>query len=67
MEVGKIKKLMKDRGFGFILSPDGKEVFFHRSECQGLEFMTLEQGELVSYELDMVPKGPRARKVSRRA
>ncbi len=61
MEKGTIKKLMRDRGFGFIRTEDGKEVFFHRSECQELDFDSLEQGQEVAFDLEMVPKGPRAR------
>ena len=63
MDTGKIKKLMKDRGFGFITSADGKEVFFHRTECSGVDFDALEQGQMVGFELEMVPKGQRARNV----
>ena len=64
METGKIKKVMKDRGFGFIAMGDGKEVFFHRSECDQVDFDALEQGQNVDFELVVVPKGPRARNVS---
>lgn len=67
MDSGRIKKLMKDRGFGFITTSDGKEVFFHRSECSGVDFDSLEQGQTVTFEIENVPKGPRARKVSRQA
>jgi CspA family cold shock protein len=65
MENGKVKKVMKDRGFGFIAMVDGKEVFFHRSECRDVEFDSLEQGQEVGFELELVPKGPRARNVTR--
>lgn len=61
MERGKIKKVMRDRGFGFISTPDGREVFFHRSECEQVDFDSLEQGIEVGFDLEMVPKGPRAR------
>lgn len=64
METGKIKKVMKDRGFGFISTGDGKEVFFHRSECQQIDFDSLEQGQTVDFDLEMVPKGPRARNLN---
>ena len=64
METGKIKKVMKDRGFGFISTGDGKEVFFHRSECEQVDFDTLEQGQMVDFDLEMVEKGPRARNLS---
>ena len=62
MEVGRIKKLT-DRGFGFITATDGKEVFFHRSECQSVAFDSLSEGQEVSYEREADVKGPRARNV----
>ena len=64
METGKIKKVMKDRGFGFISTGDGKEVFFHRSECRQVDFDALEQGQEVGFEMEIVPKGPRARNLT---
>jgi len=67
METGRIKKMMKDRGFGFFTCSDGKEVFFHRTECSGVDFDSLEQGQTVSFDLEMVPKGPRARRVGKPA
>ena len=66
MEIGKIKKVMKDRGFGFISTGDGKEVFFHRSECRESDFDSFEQGQEVGFDLEVVPKGPRARNVVRK-
>jgi len=63
METGRIKKVMRDRGFGFISTAEGKEVFFHRSECRQIEFESLEQGQEVTFELMSDPKGPRARNV----
>jgi CspA family cold shock protein len=62
MEVGRIKKVT-DRGFGFITATDGKEVFFHRSECQSVAFDSLSEGQEVSYERESDVKGPRARNV----
>lgn len=62
MEVGKIKKLT-DRGFGFIAAADGKEVFFHRSECQLVTFDSLTEGQDVSFDREADVKGPRARNV----
>jgi len=63
MANGTIKKVMKDRGFGFIRTADGKEVFFHRSECRTVEFDNLEQGQNVDFEEETDPKGPRARNI----
>jgi CspA family cold shock protein len=62
MEVGRIKKLT-DRGFGFITGTDGKEVFFHRSECQSVVFESLSEGQEVSFVRQDDVKGPRARNV----
>jgi len=64
METGRIKKVMKDRGFGFISTSEGKEVFFHRSECRQIEFDSLEQGQEVTFDLMSDPKGPRARNLA---
>ena len=62
MEVGRIKKLT-DRGFGFITGTDGKEVFFHRSECQSVAFDSLSEGQDVSFDREADVKGPRARNI----
>jgi len=57
---GKIKKLIRERGFGFINAEDGKEVFFHRSALEGTDFDALEEGSDVEFNLERGPKGPRA-------
>ena len=59
---GTIKKLVPDRGFGFIAAEDGKEYFFHRSGTEG-DFDGLNGGEKVSFEIEQSPKGPRAKSV----
>jgi CspA family cold shock protein len=58
---GTIKKLVSDRGFGFIAAEDGKEYFFHRSGAA--DFDRLVGGERVSFEVEPSPKGPRAGRV----
>ena len=63
MPSGKIKRLMKDRGFGFIRGNDGQEVFFHRSSLDGITFESLAEGQEVEFEIEQSPKGPRAGKV----
>ena len=55
MAQGTIKKLVSDRGFGFIL-PDGqsatsKDLFFHRADVQGTGYDALREGQKVSYEI----------------
>jgi CspA family cold shock protein len=61
---GTIKKVVSDRGFGFIAAEDGKEYFFHRSGVQpSLDFDRLAGGERVSFEIEQSPKGDRATNV----
>ncbi len=65
MSEGKIKRLMRDRGFGFIAATDGKEVFFHRSELQDVEFDDLSEGDSMEFEITQGKKGPQAVSVKR--
>ena len=60
---GTIKRIIRDRGFGFIRTADGQEVFFHRSSLQGLEFDALKEGTSVDLEVERGDKGPRAMSV----
>jgi len=57
---GTIKRLIRDRGFGFISAEDGKELFFHRSALQGEDFDALQEGMSVEFNLERGPKGLRA-------
>jgi CspA family cold shock protein len=61
MTTGTIKKLVHDRGFGFIAGDDGKEYFFHRDGTDS--FDSLNGGEKVSFNIEASPKGPRANQV----
>ena len=64
MTTGTIKKVVADRGFGFITSDDEKEYFFHRSGLDAsLDFDRLSGGEKVQFEIEQSPKGPRAARV----
>jgi cold shock protein len=62
MPQGTIKKLVADKGFGFI-SGEGGELFFHHSAVEGSAIEALRVGQSVSYEEGRGPKGPRAEKV----
>lgn len=62
MQNGTIKKLVSERGFGFIAASDGKEYFFHRSGTEG-DFDSLRGGEAVTFQVEPSPKGPRAAQV----
>ena len=57
---GEIKKLIRERGFGFISAEDGREVFFHRSALEGVDFDALEEGNNVEFNVEKGPKGARA-------
>ena len=57
---GKIKKLIRERGFGFISVEDGREVFFHRSALEEIDFDALEEGNSVEFNVERGPKGPQA-------
>jgi len=57
---GTVGRLMKDRGYGFITTEDGKDVFFHRTALQGIRFDSLTEGQSLEFEIEEGPKGPRA-------
>ncbi len=59
MPQGKIKKLVSDKGFGFIQGDRG-DLFFHVTGLQNSPFESLQVGQAVSYEEEDGPKGPRA-------
>jgi CspA family cold shock protein len=60
---GKIKKMVRDRGFGFIRGDDGKEVFFHRSGLNAADYDGLSEGDNVEYVVQEGPRGARAENV----
>lgn len=62
MAEGTIKKLT-DKGFGFIDTGAGNDIFFHLSNLDGVRFEDLVEGQRVSYEEGEGPKGPRAENV----
>ncbi len=60
---GRIKKMVRDRGFGFIRGDDGKEVFFHRSGLAAADYDALSEGDAVEYVVQEGPRGARAENV----
>jgi len=61
---GTIKKVVADRGFGFISADDQKEYFFHRDGLNAsLDFDRLVGGEKVEFQIEQSPKGLRAKDV----
>ncbi|HVA48187.1 MAG TPA: cold shock domain-containing protein [Pirellulales bacterium] len=67
MPEGKVKKIVAEKGFGFIEAADGQDVFFHHSTVTGKGFDNLAPGQRVEYELEAGGgkggKGPRASSV----
>lgn len=69
---GSIKRLFKDKGYGFIKAEDGRDIFFHRSSVDGAQFESLTEGQDVEFEVERSQKGsrdkgPRAAKVRLKA
>jgi len=60
---GRVKKLVPDRGFGFVRGDDGKEVFFHRSGLAATDYDSLSEGDVVEYVVQEGPRGARAENV----
>jgi cold shock protein len=60
---GTIKRLVSDKGFGFILASDGSEYFFHSSACSHTSFDELREGQAVTFDRGQGPKGPRGENV----
>lgn len=64
MATGTVKKVVSDRGFGFITAGDAKDYFFHRNSLDSsLDFDRLVGGEKVEFEIENSPKGPQATRV----
>lgn len=60
---GTIKRLVSDKGFGFILASDGNEYFFHNSSCAQGAFDELREGEAVTFDGGQGAKGLRGENV----
>ncbi len=64
MATGVVKKVIADRGFGFITADDAKDYFFHRDSLDSsLNFDRLNGGEKVEFQIEQSPRGPRATNV----
>jgi len=59
---GTVKRLVSDKGFGFVLAENGQEYFFHQSACAGT-FDQMREGQPVTFQTGQGPKGPRAENV----
>ena len=64
METGKVKWFNAEKGFGFIVGPDGKDVFVHFSSINAKGYKTLEEGQTVNYEVIESDRGKQASNVT---
>ena len=63
MPSGTVKWFNDSKGYGFITSEDGTDVFVHFSDIQSSGFKTLAEGDAVEFEVTEGPKGARATNV----
>jgi CspA family cold shock protein len=62
-ENGQVKWFNEKKGFGFIVNPNGEDVFVHYKDIQGVGFKTLHENDTVSYVPEKSPKGFKAQDV----
>ena len=60
MAKGKVKWFNDSKGFGFITSEDGSDVFVHHTSIQATALRALAEGDAVSFDIEKGPKGPKA-------
>lgn len=65
MAKGKVKWFNAKKGYGFISTEEGKDVFVHHKEIQSDGFRTLREGEEVEFDIAQGPKGELAKNVTR--
>ena len=63
MAVGKVKWFNPEKGFGFITSEEGKDIFVHFSAIQADGYKSLEEGQTVDYDVTETDRGPQAQNV----
>ena len=63
MEQGKVKWFNSEKGFGFIERENGNDVFVHFSAILGEGYKTLEEGQVVNFEVEEGARGPQAANV----
>ena len=65
MPTGTVKWFNDSKGYGFITSDEGGDLFVHHSDIEGEGFKTLAEGQSVEFEVAQGEKGPRAKNVKK--
>ena len=65
MASGTIKWFSEKKGYGFIESDEGDDVFVHHTGIQGAGFKILKEGERVTFDIEQGAKGPKAVNVTK--
>lgn len=65
MAKGTVKWFSNHKGFGFITTDTGSDVFVHHSAIQGEGYKSLDEGQQVEFEVQQGPKGEQAAKVTK--
>ena len=65
MATGKVKWFNAEKGYGFITTDEGKDVFVHDSAIQSEGFKTLDEGAAVSFDITESNRGPQASNVTK--
>ena len=60
---GKVKWFNAEKGYGFITTENGQDVFVHYSQIQSEGYKSLDEGQAVEFEINDGPKGPQATNV----
>jgi CspA family cold shock protein len=60
MSKGTVKRLITDRGYGFIQTEEKEDIFFHITDLQGVAFDSLTEGQQVEFEITTTSRGPKA-------
>ncbi|HEX2185587.1 MAG TPA: cold-shock protein [Chloroflexota bacterium] len=63
MTVGTVKWFNADKGYGFIAPESGQDVFVHFSAIQSTGYRSLDEGQVVEFEIERGPKGAQATNV----